>query len=156
MKGVSMYKVIILFFLYFSSVHAALIGSNFNKQDINILTELDIESSFITDYELQQSYLKYSKSSTFYKQRFNDATLFIPIIKNILRKDGVPSSFIYLAMAESNFSLAAKGQSKAAGLWQFMPDTGRLFGLDNTNYVDERLDLIKSSQAATKLSLIHI
>lgn len=156
MKGVAMYRVIVLFFLCFSSLYAALIGSNFNKQDINILTELDIESSFITDYELQKSYLKYSKSSSFYKQRLNDATLFVPIIKNILRKDGVPSSFIYLAMAESNFALNAKGQSKAAGLWQFMPETGRLYGLDNNTYVDERLDLIKSSQAATKyLKRLH-
>ena len=150
-----MYKVIFLFLLYFSSLHAALVGSNFNKQDINILNELDIESSFITDYELQQSYSRYAKSNHFYKQKLSDATLFVPIIKNILRKEGVPSSFVYLAMAESNFNISAKG-NKALGLWQFMPETGKLLGLDNNMYVDERLDLIKSSQAATKyLKRLH-
>lgn len=150
-----MYKIIFLFLLYFSSLHAALVGSNFSNQDINILTELDIESSFITDYELQQSYSRYAKSNTFYKQRLSDATLFVPIIKNILRKEGVPSSFVYLAMAESNFNVNAKG-NKALGLWQFMPETGKLLGLANNMYVDERLDFIKSSQAATKyLKRLH-
>ncbi|MFA6788417.1 MAG: LysM peptidoglycan-binding domain-containing protein [Arcobacteraceae bacterium] len=150
-----MYRLIFLFLLYFSSLHAALVGSNFNNQDINILNELDIESSFITDYELQQSYSRYAKSNHFYKQKLSDSTLFIPIIKNILRKEGVPSSFVYLAMAESNFNISARGQ-KAMGLWQFMPETGKLLGLNNNLYVDERLDLIKSSHAATKyLKRLH-
>jgi len=149
-------KLILLLFFCFSSLHAALIGSNFDKRDIQILNELDIEPSFITDYELQQIYSRYSRSTDYYKQKLSDATLFVPMIKNILRNEGIPSSFIYLAMAESNFTMDAKSRVKAMGLWQFMPQTGRIFGLENNIYVDERMDFVKSTYAATKyLKRLH-
>lgn len=156
MKGITLYKFILLFLFCFSSLQAALIGSNFDKRDIQILNELDIEPSFITDYELQQTYTRYSKRTDYYKQKLSDATLFVPMIKNILRNEGIPSSFIYLAMAESNFTLNAKSKVKAMGLWQFMPETGKIYGLENNLYVDERMDFVKSTYAATKyLKRLH-
>lgn len=152
-----MFKVFILFFLSFTYSFTALIGSNFNKLDIQILDELDIEPSFITDYELQKTYNGYiTRSTQYYKDKFNDAVYFIPIIKDILRSEGIPSSFVYLAMAESNFTLDARSSVYATGLWQFMPQTGRQYGLKNDLYVDERMDLIKSTYAATRyLKRVH-
>lgn len=156
MKGMPLYKLIFLLFFGVAHLHAALIGSNFDKRDIQILNELDIDPSFITDYELQQTYSRYSRSTDYYKQKLSDATLFVPMIKNILRNEGIPSSFIYLAMAESNFTLDAKSHVKAMGLWQFMPQTGKIFGLENNLYVDERMDFVKSTYAATKyLKRLH-
>ncbi len=145
-----MYKLIFLFIFSFSWLNGALIGSNFDKRDILILNELDIEPSFITDYELQRTYSRFLKNPEHYKENLSDATLFLPMVNNILRSEGIPSSFIYLAMAESIFTLNAKSSAKAIGLWQFMPETGKIYGLDNDLYVDERMDFVKSTYAATK------
>ncbi len=151
-----MYKIIFLMLFSFSLLNAVLIGSNFDKRDIHILNELDIDSSFITNYELQKTYSRFLKNPDHYKEKLSDATLFVPMINNILRSEGIPSSFIYLAMAESNFTLNAKSSAKAMGLWQFMPATGKVFGLKNDLYVDERMDFVKSTYAATKyLNQMH-
>lgn len=89
-------------------------------------------------------------------QAMNEAYLFIPAIKSILTKYNVPQEFLYLAMAESNFHTKAYSHKRAAGLWQFMPGTAKLFHLKIDEYVDERRDLIKSTQAAAKyLSALH-
>ncbi len=85
-----------------------------------------------------------------------DAYVFIPAIKNILNQYKVPPEFLFLAMAESNFSNKAYSNKRASGLWQFMPKTATLFGLKIDEYVDERRDLIKSTEAAAKyLSQLH-
>jgi membrane-bound lytic murein transglycosylase D len=96
-----------------------------------------------------------SKNKHFFKA-MNEAYIFIPAIKNILAKYNVPQEFLYLAMAESNFSTRAYSRKRASGLWQFMPRTAKRFGLKIDEYVDERRDLIKSTEAAAKyLSSLH-
>jgi len=84
------------------------------------------------------------------------AYLFIPAIKNILTAHNIPAEFLFLAMAESNFSTRAYSRKRASGLWQFMPYTGKMYGLRIDEYVDERRDFIKSTKAAAKyLSYLH-
>jgi membrane-bound lytic murein transglycosylase D len=101
-----LYKILVLFFFTLTYSFSALIGSNFNKLDIQILDELDIEPSFITDYELQKTYTGYiTRNTQYYKDKFNDAIYFIPIIKDILRSEGIPSSFVYLPQVYGNLCL---------------------------------------------------
>jgi len=96
-----------------------------------------------------------SKDKLFFRA-MNDAYIFIPAIKNILAKYNIPQEFLYLAMAESNFSPRAYSSKRASGLWQFMPSTGKIYGLKIDQYVDERKDFIKSTEAASKyLSSLH-
>ncbi len=61
-----------------------------------------------------------------------------------------------MAMAESNFSIDARSNVRATGLWQFMNSTGKRYGLRNDAYVDERMDLVKSTVAAADyLNALH-
>ena len=86
----------------------------------------------------------------------DEAYIFIPAIKSTLSKYDIPQEFLYLAMAESNFRTHAYSKKRAAGLWQFMPATGRKYNLKIDEYVDERRDLIKSTDAAAKyLTSLH-
>ena len=59
------------------------------------------------------------------------ANRYMPIIVPILKANGVPEDLVYLSAIESNFDPLALSGAKAAGLWQFMPSTGREYGLQN-------------------------
>lgn len=152
-------KIFVIFVLSLSiNLYASLIGSNFSQRDLQILEDLDIKASFITDYKLQEVYSQLSskRSTNYYIEKFNKASLFVPRLRDILRHEGIPDVFIYMAMAESYFTIDAKSRAKAIGLWQFMNSTAKMYGLRNDLYVDERMDLVKSTYAATKyLNRLH-
>ncbi len=78
------------------------------------------------------------------------ANRYFPIMEPILKKNGVPSDLLYLACIESTLNPRAVSPAKAAGLWQFMPATAREYGLEVNEYVDERLDPVKSTEAACR------
>jgi membrane-bound lytic murein transglycosylase D len=65
-----------------------------------------------------------------------------------LEARGLPQDLIYLALIESGFTPRAYSKAHAVGIWQFIPGTGRRFGLEQTPYVDERRDPLKSTEAA--------
>lgn len=71
-----------------------------------------------------------------------------PHIEAILKDNEVPPELYYLAMIESGFVTHAKSRAKAVGVWQFMPGTGRNYGLQVNSHVDERRNWIKSTEAA--------
>ena len=62
----------------------------------------------------------------------------------------MPRDLIYLSMAESGFKNAARSWAKAVGPWQFMPYTGKNYGLEVGFYLDERRDPLKATIAASK------
>lgn len=70
-----------------------------------------------------------------------------PIIEPILKKNGVPDDFKYLAVIESGL-VNAVSPAGARGVWQFMPETAREKGMEVTDNVDERYHLEKSTEAA--------
>jgi membrane-bound lytic murein transglycosylase D len=70
-----------------------------------------------------------------------------PIIEPILKKNGVPDDFKYLAVIESGL-VNVVSKAGARGVWQFMPETAKGMGLEVNNNVDERYHLAKSTQAA--------
>jgi len=75
---------------------------------------------------------------------------YAPILGSILEEHGLPRDLIFLAMAESGFQTKAKSWARAVGPWQFMPYTGKRFGLHIDWYVDERRDPIKATIAASR------
>ena len=73
-----------------------------------------------------------------------------PIVNPILKEEGLPPEFIYLAMVESGFNNLAKSRAKAVGPWQFMSGTAKNYSLKLDEWVDERRDPRKSTRAAAK------
>lgn len=72
---------------------------------------------------------------------------YFPTIEKILAEESVPDDFKYLAVAESSL-LNATSRSGAQGLWQFMPSTGKAFGLEINSEVDERANFELATRAA--------
>jgi len=73
---------------------------------------------------------------------------YIPMMKEILRKEGMPEDLVYLAMIESGFTPHAISVASAVGPWQFMSGTGKRYDLRIDDWIDERRDPIKSTVAA--------
>lgn len=67
-----------------------------------------------------------------------------------LTERGLPSDLVYLALIESGFSTVAVSSAKAVGMWQFMPATGKGYGLRIDGWVDERRDPIRATDAAAR------
>ena len=72
------------------------------------------------------------------------------MIRSKLRERGMPEDLVYLSMIESGFNPEARSKAQAVGLWQFIADTGRRYGLRIDGYVDERRDPEKSTEAALR------
>jgi membrane-bound lytic murein transglycosylase D len=78
------------------------------------------------------------------------ANRFFPVIEPILRANGVPDDFKYLACIESNLDPRAVSSAKAVGMWQFMSETALQYGLEVSEDVDERYHVKKETEAACK------
>jgi membrane-bound lytic murein transglycosylase D len=80
---------------------------------------------------------------------------YLPEMERIFREEGLPVELTRLPLIESCFNLRAYSKVGAAGIWQFMPKTGRLF-MRVDNLVDERRDPISSTRAAAEfLARVH-
>jgi membrane-bound lytic murein transglycosylase D len=73
---------------------------------------------------------------------------YLPMVKAMAKEHGVPEDISYLFLLESGANPEARSPANALGMWQFMPDTARSYGLRVDSWVDERLDPKKSTKAA--------
>ncbi len=78
------------------------------------------------------------------------ANRYAPIIAPILKEEKIPADFLYLAAIESSFNPRAYSPAKAAGIWQFIPETGRRYGLEINAEIDERYNIEKATRAACR------
>lgn len=78
------------------------------------------------------------------------ATMYFPLFEKVLAEKGMPDALKYLAITESALVPKAISRVGAGGLWQFMPETGRHYGLSISSKVDDRFDPEKSTKAASE------
>ncbi len=76
--------------------------------------------------------------------------LYMPMIEDALDDADLPEDLQYIPVIESALRNVAVSSAGAAGIWQFMPDTARRYGLVVDDFVDERLDPVKATQAAVR------
>lgn len=75
---------------------------------------------------------------------------FFPIFSETLAKHGLPDELKYLSIVESGLRPNAISRANAVGLWQFISSTGKMYGLSNGWYVDERMDPYEATDAACR------
>jgi len=125
------------------------------EDDISVLLEPDQFQDFdipIVFNDAVKYYVQYF--STEKKKVFGNwlkrARRYVPVIREILKAQGMPEDLVYLAMIESGFNPKAYSSAKACGPWQFIYATGGRYGLKVNYWIDERRDPEKSTVAAAK------
>jgi peptidoglycan lytic transglycosylase D len=118
-------------------------------EDLSVEKPYDIPMVLNDSVESHLEYFKTRGRDVF--QRWLDRSArYIPVMKDIFREKNLPEDLVYVAMIESGFNPYAVSWCKAVGAWQFMPATGKLYGLKIDWWLDERKDPIKSTQAAAE------
>lgn len=119
--------------------------------DISLLTESLPESDIPLTLNSKVNYfIDYfqGKGHGFFAKWLSRSERYIPVMKEILRKEGLPEDLVYLAMIESGFTPHAVSVANAVGPWQFISGTGKRYDLKINDWIDERRDPIKSTVAA--------
>ncbi len=78
---------------------------------------------------------------------------YLPYVVHVLKSRGLPEEIAYLAFVESGFNPNAVSRAGAGGMWQFMPFTGKKYGLAQDRWIDERRDPFKATEAAASYLL---
>ena len=84
----------------------------------------------------------------FFIASYQRSALYSKLIKDALKKAGMPEELFWLPLVESGFKVSALSPARALGLWQFIPSTGYKYGLTRDEWMDERMDILKSTEAA--------
>ena len=79
------------------------------------------------------------------------STYYMPLFEEIFDEYGLPKELKAMAVIESALNPLAVSRARAKGMWQFMYNTGKIYGLEMTSYVDERFDPLTSCRAAARL-----
>jgi membrane-bound lytic murein transglycosylase D len=95
-----------------------------------------------------RNYMTRSRRST--ELIIGRSTLYFSLFEQYLKRHQLPEELKYLPVVESALNPKAVSRAGAAGLWQFMPGTGKLEGLITNKYIDERFDPVKSTEAAMR------
>ena len=141
-----MYKFLILILFFVNTLFSSVL-----EDDLKVLNDLGLESSFLSEKSLLDTFDEYSSSYniSYYNNMLRKSSLNAQIVKTEIKNENLPDAVFFIPLLESSFVNQTRGKNSPAGLWQIMPQTAKSLKLRNDESIDERLDLIKSTDAAS-------
>jgi hypothetical protein len=132
------------------------VKANYNIYSMPFPEQLEFAGKTIPlqDEELKERYDRELLTNMYWQSQtilfIKRAAKYFPDIAPILKANGIPDDFKYLCVAESGLQAQVVSSAGAAGYWQFLDKTGKVFGLVINEEVDERYHLQKSTEAACR------
>ena len=116
-----------------------------------VIKEDTFDFPLVINHQVESHIRYYSKiyPSTF-RNWMEKANKYIYLVKDILRREGLPQQLAILPFVESGYDVEAYSHMGAGGMWQFMPTTGKSYGLKVNEWLDERRDFEKATHAAVR------
>lgn len=143
--------------IFFSSCSTAVLAVEHTEAPNPVIPESIVFCGKEIDLTRQDMYERFDRELTSLVYGHGNTLLmlkrankYFPIMAPILKENGVPEDFLYLACIESTLNHRALSPAKAAGFWQFIPATAKQYGLEVSDDVDERYNLEKATQAACR------
>lgn len=109
------------------------------RSEIPIISNADVEKEIRQFQTVERD---------FFISSYQRSAIYRPLIVRELKKAGLPEELSWLPLVESGYKITALSKARALGLWQFIPSTGYKYGLNRDDWVDERMDIEKSTRAA--------
>jgi membrane-bound lytic murein transglycosylase D len=129
--------------------------SALSSKDADWLKGLTLPNLPIRYDERVVKYLKYFRDSTsgrgVARVWAKKSGRYAAAMRNALARAGLPTDLVWLSLIESGHNPTIVSPAGAAGLWQFMPETARTYGLTVDRWVDQRLDPVEATEAAVRL-----
>ncbi|MEP4091016.1 LysM peptidoglycan-binding domain-containing protein [Reichenbachiella sp.] len=150
-------KYCLLFFFYLC---ASLIYANDDVRRVRVpseitLGDMKLKISDGARRNIQKDVDALIKSPKYMEIKADRARIYFPIIERVLKEEGIPTDFKFLALQESALISDAVSSANAVGFWQFKDFTGREVGLRIDRSVDERLNIVASTHGAAKYFKRH-
>jgi len=115
-------------------------ASTIGKQsEIPLIMNADVEKEIRSFQTIERN---------FFERSYERSGYYLPLMKQQLRQAGLPEELAWLPLVESGFQVHALSKARALGPWQFIPSTGYKYGLNRDSFIDERMNVEKSTQAA--------
>jgi membrane-bound lytic murein transglycosylase D len=115
-------------------------ASTIGKQsEIPLIMNADVEKEIRSFQTIERN---------FFERSYERSGYYLPLMKQQLRQAGLPEELAWLPLVESGFQVHALSKARALGPWQFIPSTGYKYGLNRDAFIDERMNVEKSTQAA--------
>jgi membrane-bound lytic murein transglycosylase D len=106
---------------------------------------MDVNARVLSIIEMFQT-----QKREWFQEALDRGALYVPLFNRVLEEEGLPKDLVYLSMIESAFKPRAVSRAGARGLWQFISGTGKLYGLRQDYWVDDRFDPEKATRAAAR------
>ena len=128
--------------------------------DLSWLTHLQMPDLPVRWDERVVRYLQFfrddARGHTAFANLFRHSGRFRDMMRGVLRRKSLPEDLVWVSMIESAFDPSARSVAGAAGLWQFMPETARIYGLAMDRWVDQRYSAeLETAAAAELLADLH-
>ncbi|HMQ49834.1 MAG TPA: lytic transglycosylase domain-containing protein [Saprospiraceae bacterium] len=133
------------------TIHPGQAAEQLDKANAIHYRILSMEMPFNVEYSSRvkqyiNSYVFSGKRET--ERMLGRSQMFFPMFEHYLKVYGLPDELKYIPLLESRLKPEAESEAGAAGLWQFIPETARQYRLTVNEYLDERKDPYKSTEAA--------
>ncbi|MDH4223790.1 MAG: LysM peptidoglycan-binding domain-containing protein, partial [candidate division Zixibacteria bacterium] len=130
---------------------------NFQGLRESLDVKIEYSDTAVTTYDMPIEWNERVENSILYLQTIareafiqylSRSGKYIDIAREILKEKNMPLDLAYLPLIESGYNPRARSWANAVGMWQFIPSTGRIYGLKSNWWYDEKRDFIKSTYAA--------